>query len=144
MKKFKRKPLVQRTTTKPFRSGLEERVARQLDEQGVTYEYEELKIHYTKPIEHSTYTPDFVLPNGIIIETKGQFVTSDRKKHKIIKQQFGDRYDIRFVFSNPNTRIGKKSKTTYAAWCEKFGFKYAKEKIPQDWIKENKNGKKTN
>lgn len=135
---------MQRTTTNNYRSGLEERVANQLDELGVKYEYETFKIHYTKPVENSTYTPDFILPNGIIIETKGQFVTSDRKKHKIIKKQFGDKYDIRFVFSNPNTRIGKKSRTTYGAWCEKFGFKYAKEKIPQEWIEENKNGTKAN
>lgn len=135
---------MQRTTTNNYRSGLEERVANQLDELGVKYEYETFKIYYTKPVENSTYTPDFILPNGIIIETKGQFVTSDRKKHKIIKKQFGDKYDIRFVFSNPNTRIGKKSRTTYGAWCEKFGFKYAKEKIPQEWIEENKNGTKAN
>ena len=105
-----------------FRSGLEKQVATQLDEEGVGYEYEELKISYLKPAEQSTYTPDFVLDNGIIIETKGQFVTSDRKKHKIIKNQHGDKYDIRFVFSNPKTKIGKKSKTTYADWCERFGF----------------------
>ena len=126
-----------------YRSGLEERVARQLQELGVEFEYETLKIRYTKPAEETYYTPDFILPNNIIVETKGQFPTADRKKHKIIKQQFGDKYDIRFVFSNPNQRIGKKSKTTYAAWCERFGFQYAKEKIPMDWIKE-KNAKKTN
>lgn len=126
-----------------YRSGLEERVARQLHELGVEFEYETLKIRYTKPAEETYYTPDFILPNNIIVETKGQFPTADRKKHKIIKQQFGDKYDIRFVFSNPNQRIGKKSKTTYAAWCERFGFQYAKEKIPLEWIKE-KNAKKTN
>lgn len=121
-----------------FRSGLEQLVAQQLNELGVNYTYEELKINYTKPIEYSTYTPDFVLPNGIIIETKGQFVTSDRKKHKLIKEQFGDKYDIRFVFSNCNQKIGKKSNTTYADWCNRFGFKYAQEKIPQEWIKERR------
>ena len=121
-----------------FRSGLEELVAQQLNELGVNYQYEELKINYIKPIEYSTYTPDFVLPNGIIIETKGQFVTADRKKHKLIKEQFGNKYDIRFVFSNPNQTIGKKSKTTYADWCNRFGFKYAQEKIPKEWITERR------
>ena len=121
-----------------FRSGLEELVAQQLNELGVNYKYEELKINYIKPIEYSTYTPDFVLPNGIIIETKGQFVTADRKKHKLIKEQFGNKYDIRFVFSNPNQTIGKKSKTTYADWCNRFGFKYAQEKIPKEWITERR------
>lgn len=122
--------------TSKFRSGLEERVARQLEKAGVEYKYETLVISFIKPEENGRYTPDFILPNGIIVETKGQFVTSDRKKHKIIKKQFGDEYDVRFVFSNPKTRIGKKSKTTYADWCFKYGFKYAAKDIPQEWIDE--------
>ena len=58
---------------------------------------------YHKPT--SKYKPDFVLPNGIIIETKGQFLSSDRTKHKLIAKQ-NPLLDIRFVFSNPNTKIG--------------------------------------
>ena len=84
-----------------FRSGLEERVAQQLKHEGISYEYETLKIKYVETLSQpSTYTPDFILKNNIIIETKGQFVTADRKKHRIIKEQHGDKYDIRFVFSN--------------------------------------------
>lgn len=122
-----------------FRSGLEERVAQQLKQEGISYEYETLKIKYVKPSQPSTYTPDFILKNNIIIETKGQFVTADRKKHRIIKEQHGDKYDIRFVFSNPNQRIGKKSKTTYAMWCDRYGFKWAKGEIPEEWLNEKKN-----
>ena len=128
-------------TTQPtskFRSGLEERVAKQLEDLKVKYEYETETITYTKPEEKGRYTPDFILDNGIYVETKGQFVTSDRKKHKLIKKQFGNKFDIRFVFSNPNARIGKKSKTTYADWCERYGFKYAAKDIPQSWIDEKK------
>ncbi len=131
MKKYKRI-----APTSKFRSGLEERIAKQLKDLGVKYSYETLTILYTKPEENGRYTPDFVLPNRIIIEGKGQFVTSDRKKHKLIKQEFGKKYDIRFVFSNPNTKIGKKSKTTYADWCKRYGFKYAAQEIPQSWINE--------
>tara|TARA_R110002051_G_scaffold49408_1_gene96482 strand:- start:446 stop:829 length:384 start_codon:yes stop_codon:yes gene_type:complete len=119
-----------------LRSGLEERVAQQLNNGGVNFQYESLKISFTQPKEERFYTPDFILDNGIIVETKGQFVTSDRKKHKIIRNQFGDKYDIRFVFSNSNTRIGKKSKTTYADWCLTYGFKFAEGDIPQAWIDE--------
>ena len=102
------------------------------------YEYETETITYTKPEEKGRYTPDFILDNGIYVETKGQFVTSDRKKHKLIKKQYGNKFDIRFVFSNPNARIGKKSKTTYADWCERYGFKYAAKEIPQSWINEKR------
>ena len=107
-----------------YRSGLEERVAKQLQDLKVLFEYETLKINYKKPERIAYYRPDFILPNGIIIETKGQFPTKDRKKHKLIKEQFGDKYDIRFVFSNSKNRIGTKSKTTYALWCERLNFKY--------------------
>jgi hypothetical protein len=83
----------------------------------------------------STYTPDFQLPNGIIIETKGRFVTADRQKHRLIREQYPE-LDIRFVFSNSKARISKQSQTTYAAWCERYGFKYADRWIPEDWFNE--------
>ncbi len=118
-----------------FRSGLEEAIADRLDEQGVKFTYEEEKIKYIRPAKNATYTPDFVLPNGIIIEAKGRFLTADRQKHLLIKDQFPD-YDIRFVFSNSNTRISKQSKTTYAKWCEAKGFQYADKFIPEKWLEE--------
>jgi hypothetical protein len=119
-----------------YRSGLEERVAKQLNDLKVLFEYETLKINYKKPERLAYYRPDFILPNGIIIEAKGRFLTKDRKKHRLIKEQFGDKYDIRFVFSNSKDKIGNKSKTTYALWCEKLGFKYCDCEIPTAWIKE--------
>ena len=130
----KQQPTILRTSK--FRSGLEESIAEQLEDCGVKYKYETLTILYTKPEESGRYTPDFILPNGIIIEGKGQFVTSDRKKHKLIRKEYGDKYDIRFIFSNSNTRIGKKSTTTYGDWCNRYGFKYAAKEIPQEWIDE--------
>lgn len=118
-----------------FRSGLEDKIAAELTLKGIDYRYEELVIEYNKPARVSKYTPDFVLPNGIIIETKGQFVTEDRQKHILVKAQHPEK-DIRFVFSNPNARISKQSKTTYAMWCEKHLFKYAKGSIPEEWLNE--------
>jgi len=118
-----------------FRSGLEEVNARHLQENGVEAEYEKYKIHFTHPPRDAKYTPDWVLPNGIVVETKGRFVVADRKKHLIIQTQHPD-LDIRFVFSNPNSRISKGSKTTYAMWCKKHGFAYAKELIPKEWLSE--------
>ncbi len=64
-----------------------------------------------------------------MVETKGRFLTADRQKHILIKDQH-PALDIRFVFSNPNTRISKQSKTTYAMWCETHGFLYAPKTIP--------------
>jgi hypothetical protein len=124
------------TTQMRFRSGLEERTAKYLKKLKVKFTYEKIKIRW-QDLRYRTYTPDFVLANGIIIETKGRFITSDRQKHLMIKEQHPD-LDIRFVFSNPNSKLYKGSKTTYADWCDKHGFKWAKEEIPLEWIKERK------
>ena len=117
------------------RSELEVQVAAQLDKLGVKYAYETRKIEYTKPSKVRSYIPDFILPNGIIIEAKGLFDTADRQKHLLLKEQH-PHLDIRFVFSNPNQRISKQSKTTYALWCNKNGFLYAKGFVPLAWTKE--------
>lgn len=116
-----------------YRSGLEESVADQLEKAGMPYFYETTKIEYDVR-ETRKYTPDFILPNGVIVETKGRFVAADRKKHLLIRAQHPF-IDIRFVFSNSKQKISKGSKTTYADWCDKFGFKYADKQIPEDWLK---------
>ena len=96
-------------------------------------------IEFTNSKVHK-YHPDFELPNGVIIEAKGWFKTADRTKHLAIKYQHPDK-DIRFVFSNPNTKIGKQSKTTYAMWCERHGFKYSHGTVPKEWINERPSNK---
>ncbi len=119
-----------------FRSGLEEQIADELRGLRVLYEFEETKLKYTKPQKIHTYTPDFYLPKQkIFIETKGLFMTADRQKMKLIKEQHSDK-DIRFIFSNAKARISKKSKTTYAMWCEKYGFQWADKHIPKEWLNE--------
>ena len=115
-------------------------MAEQLKTLRLPHEYEpkDGKIKYTKPAKPSTYTPDFVFKGcPIIIETKGRFVTADRQKHVLIKEQHPE-WDIRFVFSNSRQRISKISATTYGMWCEKNGFKYADKLIPDQWIQEIK------
>mgnify|MGYP001040881384 CR=1 FL=1 len=116
-----------------FRSGLEYRVACQLENLGVAYEYEQLKVKYQR--RESTYTPDFKLPNGIIIEAKGRFKSEDRSKHLRIKEQHPE-LDIRFVFSNSSNKLNKNSNTTYAGWCDKHGFKWSDKVIPVEWLNE--------
>lgn len=118
-----------------FRSGLEERIAEDLTSKGVGFTFEEMVIRYVKPEKPSTYKPDFKLDNGIIIESKGRFLTEDRQKHLLVQKQHPE-HDIRFVFSNSKTKISKRSKTTYADWCEKHGFLYADKEIPDAWLKE--------
>jgi len=123
-----------------WRSGLEERNANLLDALGVTFEYEGERIEYIKPQTKHRYTPDFPLTTlgtgkKIYVETKGRFMVADRQKHLLIRKQRPD-LDIRFVFDNPNGRISKTSKTTYAMWCDKHAFQYARKLIPEEWINE--------
>ena len=125
-----------------FRSGLEKSMANRLVSLGIDFEYETFKIPFLQPAKKRTYTPDFIIKsNGIIIETKGRFLTADRMKHLMIQEQYGDKYDIRFVFSNARAPIYKGSKTTNASWCDAHGFYWANKTIPMAWLKEKPRGK---
>ena len=118
--------------TKGYRSGLEAKVQADLEEASVDAEYESIKIEW-EDLCYRRYTPDFLLPNGIIIETKGLFTSEDRRKHTLVKKQH-PHLDIRFVFSSSKRKLSKVSKTTYAEWCIKQGFLYADKNIPEDWL----------
>jgi len=143
--KYKKQKRYQQPTSK-FKSKLEEVFNDFLEQNEISFGYEDFKISYLKPEKPSKYTPDFICPINnnlrIIFETKGQFLTSDRRKHLQIKEQYPD-LDIRFVFSNSKNKIGKKSKTTYAKWCELKGFQYhciqsSKKFLPDEWVKQIK------
>lgn len=128
-------PSPTRRVVQAWRSGLETKTAEDLTQRGVPFRYEEIKLRYAKPATNHKYTPDFVLPNGIIVETKGRFEVDDRQKHLLIKQQHPD-VDIRFVFTRSKAPIRKGSKTTYADWCLKNGFQFADKAVPQAWLDE--------
>jgi hypothetical protein len=137
MYKRKYKTSKQRLRAIGCRSGLEEINIAHLKNLGLdsTTIYESLKIRYIIPESKHVYTPDFPLPNGVIVETKGRLTKADREKHLYIKKQMPE-LDIRFVFSNSRNKIGKGSKTSYADWCIKNGFLYAESLIPIEWIKQ--------
>lgn len=120
-----------------FRSGLEEKVGDQLETLGIVFDYETVKLPFMQPAKKRTYCPDFWLPNGIIVETKGRFLTEDRQKHLWVQQQH-PHLDIRFVFSSSKARINPRSDTTYGNWCRDNGFQYADRLIPQAWLDEPK------
>ena len=121
-----------------YKSGLEAKIAKQIvEETGQPALYEELTVTYTKPERQHRYKPDFILPNGIIVEGKGIFDAEDREKHLLVKDQRPD-LDIRFVFTRSEAPIYPKSKTTMADWCRKFGFKFADKLIPVEWFKERR------
>ena len=117
-----------------YRSGLEMDINEALEQKGIDGDYEKHVIKYIIPESNHKYTPDFKLPNGIFIESKGRFMLDDQKKHILIRAQHPD-LDIRFVFQNSKAKIRKGSKTTYADWCAKHGFMFADKMIPDAWLK---------
>lgn len=135
--KWKRSKKTHKAKLAGYRSNFEWEIAKRLQIQKVKFEYEVLKIKYTPPVKELTYTPDFVLPNGIIIEAKGLWPVQERMKIKMVIQQHPE-LDIRMVFQNPNLKIKKGSKTTYGKWCDQNNIKWAVKYIPAEWISELK------
>jgi predicted nuclease of restriction endonuclease-like RecB superfamily len=147
-KKKKKVSRSRRVNKLTYRSGLEDSIGNFLTKQGVKYEYEKEKIKYIIPESSHIYTPDFSFKasdgHTIYIEGKGIWEYSDRYKHLLLKRQYGDRLDIRFIFTRSKSRITKESKTTYADICEGLGrgpfrgvrWRYADKQIPREWLKE--------
>ena len=121
-------------TKEGFRSDFEKQISDQAKEDSIEVRYEpaEARIKWVDKVK--TYTPDFVLNNGIIVEAKGRLTVHDRKKHVCIKAQH-HLLDIRFIFQY-NNPITKGSKTRYTDWADKNGFQWAMKTIPPEWAKE--------
>jgi len=117
-----------------YRSAFEKKLMEELKHQGIKAQYEPFFMRYY-PTQPKRYTPDIVLPNGIIIEAKGYFLPQDRTKHKNIKAAYPD-LDVRLVFQRSSNKLSPNSQTTYADWCQREGFLYANRSIPQDWLNE--------
>jgi hypothetical protein len=123
-----------------YKSGLEQTVAEQIKSTEYDLKYETEIINYIVPERKAKYTPDFVFikrnGNFMFIETKGRWTTADRQKMKhVLASNPG--VDIRMVFQNPNQRLSKTSKTTYAEFALKLGIQHvAKKDIPAEWLSE--------
>lgn len=114
-----------------FRSKLEARIAELFETLGVIYEYESTKVPYV--IQHN-YTPDFCLANGIYLEAKGYWDPESRRKMLAVKKA-NPELDIRMVFQSPYNTISKKSKTTYAKFCERHDIPWTTfTEIPVEWL----------
>ena len=118
-----------------YKSGLEKKVAECLTRLGVPIKYEELKLPYKVPEKKKNYIPDFQLPNGIIVEAKGNFNAEAREKMLLVVMQHPDK-DIRMLLMRDN-KINKKHKTKYSDWLIKHNIKFAvseKGEVPEEWM----------
>ena len=116
--------------THPYKSKFEARIAASLLARKVPFKYELWSYEYEQV---RWYTPDWFLPGGVIVETKGKFTGADRTKMLDVKEQHPD-LDIRLVFMKDNP-IRKGSKTKCSQWAANHGFPYAIGNIPDEWIK---------
>jgi|TARA_B110000967_G_scaffold121951_1_gene124553 predicted nuclease of restriction endonuclease-like RecB superfamily len=121
-----------------YRSGLEDKLSKQIKTAGIEVQYETDKISYQVPPRQAKYTPDFRLPKDggfFYVEAKGIWDVKDRQKHLLIQEQYPE-IDIRFVFSNSNNKLYKGSKSTYASFCDKHRLQWAHKTIPDEWLHE--------
>lgn len=113
-----------------YRSKFEAAVAADLSRKlGQLPAYETVTVTYSKQ-----YKPDFVLPNGILIECKGHFPAEDRAKLLAVLNQHPD-LDLRLVLQTPNCRVTG-TKLTHSRWCEKHGIPWAATVVPESWTHE--------
>lgn len=102
-----------------YKSTLEFATAQVLEKHFPGFRYEPEEFTYVLKCK---YTPDFLLSNGIFVETKGYL---DATSRRVILGALRDNPDLsrRYLlcFQNANNRISKGSKTTYGAWATKNG-----------------------
>lgn len=115
-----------------YRSSLEESIAAELDGNKIKYTYESIRLPYTLS---RTYKPDFILDNGICVESKGwhRGFGDALRKLRVVKEQHPE-IDLRIVWSKLNMKAT--SCLNAEEWSIKYGFKYAEKLIPQSWIEE--------
>jgi len=113
-----------------FRSKFEERLAAGLKRRGVSFSYESCRYEFTVV---RRYTPDFIFPNGVVVEAKGYFTSADRTKTLRVRECNPD-LDLRFCFQNADNKLNKKSKTSYGDWCDKHGILWCERVIPEEWL----------
>lgn len=137
--------------TDGWRSDLERDVGYWLDCNDYIYSYESKAYAYHVPARNVEcgacgntarnlkvrhYTPDFFFPNGVIIEAKGSFGQTDRRKVERTIKEHG--IDLRMLFLR-NNLIGRadRTKTRYGDWCDKRSIPWAlwpKDQIPREWL----------
>jgi hypothetical protein len=147
-----------RVDNQGFASGLELRNQNVLASSGLEFWYESgpCEISYSLVVRvgecndcgskdivtNHRYTADFAFRSEsgklILVECKGSpwaWTGKTRSKHQAIKKQYPE-MDLRFIFSDKNSKISKTSKTSNAEWCKRQKFLCESRLIPQRWLKE--------
>ena len=111
------------------RNAFERRVDAEFKRLGAGARYESLQIPYN--IDY-VYNPDWILPNGTVVEGKGR-LTPDEKRKMIAVKRCNPHLKIVFVFYDAHKKISG-TKQTHAGWAEKNGFGWSHELPLEEWI----------
>jgi Phage endonuclease I len=115
-----------------FKSKLEEKVWAVLKKEFSTVKYEPQRFKFIQPEVERTYIPDFKIGrSNIFIEAKGKLDLETRKKMVWFRDS-NPTIRIIFLFMNPDNKITKRSKTTYAMWATDNGFEWLD--FRKDWL----------
>ena len=115
-----------------FKSKLEEKVWATLKREYPSVKYEPNKFKFIQPEIERTYIPDFKTGrSNIFLEAKGKLDLETRKK-MIWFRDSNPNIRIIFLFQNPDNKITKRSKTTYAMWATDNGFEWLD--FRKDWL----------
>jgi hypothetical protein len=115
-----------------FKSKLEEKVWAVLKKEFSTVKYEPQRFKFIQPEVERTYIPDFKTGrSNIFIEAKGKLDLETRKKMVWFRDS-NPTIRIIFLFMNPDNKITKRSKTTYAMWATDNGFEWLD--FRKDWL----------
>ena len=124
-----------------MKSILEVQIATELDDMEVEWLYEhETLAYHTCPGWHpacnvkvQTYTPDFTLANGVLLEAKGKMTLDTRKKMVAVKKCHPDRI-VCMIFGYANNKISARPNATrYWEWAEKEGFEWSDNVVKREW-----------
>lgn len=136
-----------------MRSKFEVLVGDSLKRLGVPFEYEPFNVKYFSRINSAlcavcgskdvhkgrNYRPDFVLGNGIYLESKGKLTSAERSKIIAILDTSNviTRDNYRLLFMRDNT-LSKASTTRYSDWAAKHGIIFhvsQQGEVPIEWVK---------
>lgn len=127
-----------------YRSGFEHLIGADLSDRGIQFEYEAHTFKFLTRVRNGicskcdcktvyqrrTYTPDYKI-NNMHIEAKGILDSKTRSKMRDFKKA-NPEVDVRFLFTG---KEHYKQGRAAAAWCQKFGFRYAfGPEVPEEWL----------
>lgn len=150
---FRRKPA-------GLASGWEDKVAQFLRDNNFNFTYEQETFLYDehvysgrcrscgneRVVQERKYTPDFFIKNSdgspfkvggkpLIIEAKGYFDSAGRKQHRYLRDQYGERLDLRLCFMTNQVIKQMKKKPRYLDWAVEEGILACVGMPPTEWFK---------